>query len=71
MANITFSQFTKWGFILWFKILSQKIDQKKKRMIPSWEKKTDEKQNSATIMIFVDGQRDRFSSEVEIKRGIV
>ena len=49
----------------------KKWAKRKKEMTPFYGKKTEEKQNSADIMISVDGEKDSFSSEVKITRGIV
>ena len=40
-------------------------------MTPFWGKKTEEEQNSATIIISVDGKGTAFSNEVEITRAII
>ena len=46
------------------------MDKRKTEMIPFGVKKTEEKKNSATVMIYVD-VRGSVSSEVQITRGIV
>ena len=51
LANINFRQFTKECLTLWFYNFMKKMG--KKKMIPMQEK-TEQKQNSATIMISVD-----------------
>ena len=42
IANITFKQFTKWCFTLWFYNIIKKWE-KKKRVILFWGKKAEEK----------------------------
>ena len=44
-----------------------KNGQKKKKMIPFWVKKLEEKQNSATIMIFVDGKGTVFPVKLKLQ----
>ena len=53
IANITFKQFIKWWFTLWVYNFIKKWE-KKKKMIPFWRKKAEQKQNSATTMISAD-----------------
>ena len=40
---------------------------RKKKMIPFYEKKTEEKQNSATIMISVDGKGTVFPVKLKLQ----
>ena len=45
--------------------------QNKQRRWHIFEEKTEGKEKSVTIMISVDGKKDSYSSEVEIRLGIV
>ena len=45
--------------------------QNKQRRWHIFEEKTEGKEKSVTIMISVDGKKDSYSSEVEIRWGIV
>ena len=58
MANVTFKQFTKWCFTLWF-YNCVKMTNEKKKMIPFSVKKLEEKRRC---------KGGRFSSEIEITR---
>ena len=44
------------------------MGKRKKKMIPFWEKKTEEKQNSATIIISVDGKVTVFPMKLKLQR---
>ena len=68
MDNITFKQFFKWCFTPRFYSFVKKMG-KRKKYNTFLNRKKEEKQNSATIMISVDGKGTVFFSEVEITRG--
>ena len=67
MANITFEQFTKWCFTLWFNNFIKKMSKRKKGDDTFLRKKTEEKQNSANIMISVDGKGTVFPVKLKLQ----
>ena len=65
-ANITFKQFTKWCFTLWFYNFILKMGERKKVDDTFLMKKTEEKQNSAIIIC--RWISDNLSNKVKITR---
>ena len=65
MSNITFEQFTKWCFTLWFYNFIKNIGKRKQGDDTFLRKKSEEKQNSATIKKSVDWKRT--ASPVKLK----
>ena len=70
IANITYKQFSKWSFRLWFYNFIKNTGKRKKRWYLS-----EEKSRRTTKYCYYNDiyqwKRDIFSSEVEITRGIV
>ena len=67
VANITIKQFTKSCFTLWFYNFIKKNGQRKEEDDTFLRKKSDEKQNIATIMISVDGKGAVFPVKLKLK----
>ena len=69
IVNITFKQFPKWCFTLWFYNFIKKWAKKnkKEKVIPFWVKNAKEKQNSATIMISVEWKGTVFPVKLKLQ----
>ena len=59
---------TKWRFTLWiYNFIKKKWAKRKKEMTAFYGKKTEEKQNSADIMISVDGKKTVFPVKLKLQ----
>ena len=67
IANITFKQFSKWSFTIWFYNFIKNMGKRKKQDDTFLRKKTEKQQNSATIMTSVDGKGTVFTVKLELK----
>ena len=67
IANINVSNLLNGILHFGFTILFKKWLKEKKKMIPSWGKKTEEKQNRATIMISADGEGTVFPVKLKLQ----
>ena len=64
---LTFKQFTIWCFALWFYNVIKTMDKRIKEDDTFLRKKTEEKQNSVTIMISVDGKGTVFPVKLKLE----
>ena len=64
---MTVKKFTKGCFIFWFYNFINKIGKNKEDVITFWGKKAEEKQNSTTIMISVDGKETIFPVKLKLQ----
>ena len=71
MSNITFNNFTKCCFTLWFYNVIKTMGKRKKDGDIFLRNKTEGKQNSVTIMISVDGKGTIFPVKFKLEEGIV
>ena len=69
IRNIIFKQFTKWCFTLefGFTMLLKQCSKEKKQDDKFLRKRTEEKQISVTIMIFVDGKGIVFPVKLKLE----
>ena len=70
IADENFKQFTKWYFTLWVYSFIKKLAKENKKMILSEEKNRKKAKQCYHNNIY-RWKMDRFSSEVEITRGII
>ena len=60
-------QFTKWYFTLWFYNFIKTMGRRKEEDDTFLRRKTEEKQNSVTIVISVDGKETGFPVKLKLK----
>ena len=67
IANITFKEFTKWCFAIWFYNVIKTMGKGKEKDGTYVRKKAEEKQNIVTIMISVVGKGTAFPVKLKLE----